>query len=66
MEIRLRDSATLDLADHFQISKSATSRIIREALDVIYINSLTANYEYSRSNRENLPLPIKMKLSKKP
>ena len=24
---------------------------------------LTANYEYSRSNRENLPLPIQMQLS---
>ena len=28
-------------------------------------NTLTANYEYSRSNRENLPLPIQIKLSKK-
>ena len=27
---------------------------------------LTANYEYFRSNRENLPLPIEIKLSKKP
>ena len=27
---------------------------------------LTANYEYSRSNRENLQLPIQIKLSKKP
>ena len=27
---------------------------------------LTANYEYSLSNRENLPLPIQIKLSKKP
>ena len=24
------------------------------------INMLTANYEYSRSNRDNLPLPIQM------
>ena len=30
------------------------------------INTLTANYEYSRSNRENLPLPNQIKLSKKP
>lgn len=37
MEIRLRGSAALDLADYFQISKSATSGIILEALDVIYI-----------------------------
>ena len=28
-------------------------------------NTLTANYGYSRSNRENLPLPIQMQLSKK-
>ena len=27
---------------------------------------MTANYEYSRSNRENLPLPIQMQLSGKP
>ena len=30
------------------------------------VNTLTANYEYSRSNRENLPLPIQMQLSGKP
>ena len=28
--------------------------------------ALTADYKYSRSNRENLPLPIQMQLSKKP
>ena len=33
---------------------------------LIWFNTLTANYEYSRSNRENLPLPIQIKLSKKP
>ena len=27
------------------------------------LNTLTANYEYSRSNRENLPPPIQMQLS---
>ena len=27
---------------------------------------LTADYEYSRSIRENLPLPIQMQLSNKP
>ena len=30
------------------------------------INTLTANYEYSRSNGENLPLPIQLQSSKKP
>ena len=29
------------------------------------INMLTANYEYSRNNTENLPLPIEMELSSK-
>ena len=28
-------------------------------------NTLTANYEYSCRNRENLPLPIQMQLSEK-
>ena len=32
----------------------------------ISVNTLSANYEYSRSNRENLPLPIQMQLSEKP
>ena len=27
---------------------------------------MTTNYEYSRSNRENLPLPIQMELLEKP
>ena len=31
-----------------------------------YLNTLTANYEYSRSNREHLPLPMQMQLSEKP
>ena len=30
------------------------------------LNTLTANYEYSRSNMENLLLPIQMQLSEKP
>ena len=28
-------------------------------------NTLTANYEYSRSNTDNLPLPVQMQLSEK-
>ena len=32
----------------------------------ISVNTLNANYEYSRSSRENLPLPIQMQLSEKP
>ena len=30
------------------------------------VYTLTPNYEYSRSNRENLPLPIQIESSKKP
>ena len=30
------------------------------------LNTLTADGEYSRHDRENLPLPIQVQLSKKP
>ena len=40
--------------------------LIRSETLGVLVNTLTANYEYSRSNRENLPLPIQMKVSKKP
>ena len=30
------------------------------------VNTLTANYEHSRSNTDNLPLPVQMQLSEKP
>ena len=39
--------------------------LIRSEILGLLVNTLTANYEYSRSNEENLPLPIQMKLSKK-
>ena len=29
------------------------------------VNMLTANYEYSRNNMVNLPLPVQMQLSEK-
>ena len=32
---------------------------------VLLLNMLTSNYKYSRSNRENLLLPIQIKVSKK-
>ena len=40
--------------------------LIRFEILGLLANTLTANYEYSRSNRENLPLEIQIKLSKKP
>ena len=40
--------------------------LIRAEILGLLVNTLTANYKYSRSNRENLPAPIQIKLSKKP
>ena len=40
--------------------------LFRSQILGLLINRLTVNYEYSRSIRENLPLPIHIKLSKKP
>ena len=40
--------------------------LIRSEILGLLVNTLIANYEYSRSNRENLALPIQIKLSKKP
>ena len=33
---------------------------------ILLFNTFTANYEYSCSNTENLPLPIEIQLSEKP
>ena len=40
--------------------------LIRSEILRLLVNTLTANCEYSRSNRENLLLPIQINLSKKP
>ena len=42
------------------------SFLVRSKILGLVVNTLTANYEYSGSNGENLPLPIQMQLSKKP
>ena len=42
------------------------SILIRSDILGPLFNTLTANYEYSRTNRKNWPLPIQIKLSKKP
>ena len=34
--------------------------LVRSEIFGLLVNTLTANYEYSRSNRENLPVPIQM------
>ena len=34
--------------------------LVRSEIFGLLVYTLTANYEYSRSNRENLPLPIQM------
>ena len=45
----------------FETSSRPLIKYIKTAL-----NTLAANYEYSRSNTENLPLPIEMQLSENP
>ena len=40
--------------------------LIRSEILGLLVNRLTANYEYSRSNGQNLLLLIQIKLSKKP
>ena len=48
-----------------KLSYKKLSLIRSETLELL-INKFTGNYEYSRSNRQNLPLPIQIKLSKNP
>ena len=38
------------------------SRVSLRVATKYYFNTLSANYEYSRSNKENLPLPIQLQL----
>ena len=40
--------------------------LMRSEILLQLLNTLTPNYEYSRSNKENLPLQIQVKLSIKP
>ena len=44
---------------------SACSKLLCFWYLLTCINTPTTNYEYSRSNRENLPLPIQRQLSEK-
>ena len=39
--------------------------LVRSEILGLLVNMLTANYEYSSSNRENVPLPIQLLLSEK-
>ena len=41
------------------------SLLARSEILGLLVNTLTANYEYSHSNTDNLPLPFQMHLSKK-
>ena len=40
--------------------------LIRTEILGLLVNTLTANYEFSRGNTDHLPLPIQIRLSKKP
>ena len=48
-----------------KISKKESFLVRSEILGLL-VNTLTPNYEYLRSNRENLLLPVQMQLSEKP
>ena len=39
--------------------------LVRSYVLALLVNTLTANYEYSRGNTDNLPLPVQMQLSGK-
>ena len=39
--------------------------LVRSEILGLLANTLTANYEYFRSNTENLPLPFQMEISEK-
>ena len=42
------------------------SLLVKSGILRLLVNTLTANYEYSRSNRENLPLQLQMQLFENP
>ena len=48
-----------------KLSEEKLFLIISE-ISGLLVNTLTGNCEFSRSNREHLPLPIQIKWSKKP
>ena len=44
---------------------SKQSFSVRSEILGLLVNTLTADYEYSRSNTDNLPLPVQMQLPEK-
>ena len=40
--------------------------LVKSGILGMLVHTLTVNYKYSRSNKENSPLPIQMPLSEKP
>ena len=47
------------------LSEHCKSSLVKYETLVLRVNTLTANNEFSRHNRENLALPIQTQLSKK-
>ena len=64
----LQKSTFIILFHHSEPNKLSQKKLFLTRSEILglLVNTLTANYEYSRSNRENLPLPIQINLSKKP
>ena len=56
--------STLILLFH-HLQQTRVSCFVRSDILGLLVNTLTVNYEYSRSNRDNLPLPTQMQLWEK-
>ena len=50
----------------YQFSRVKYRHVCNENISIWSVNTLTANYVYSRSNRQKLPLPLQIQLPKKP
>ena len=64
----LQKSTFIILFHHSEPNKLSQKKLFLTRSEILglLVNTLTADYEYSRGNRENLPLQIQIKLSKKP
>ena len=61
----LQKSTFILLFHHSEANGVIKSFLVKSEILGLLFNTLTANNEYSRSNKENLTLPIPMKLSEK-
>ena len=53
------------LLKHFNDISYCFTAQCAKVYELVLFNTLTANYEYSRNNTDDLPLPVQMQLSGK-